>query len=216
MAHTRKPVWEGKNHRNGSKEVKATHTPLKRRVNGSSAEEIRLLLKVRHIFVCRQKREARKVFCWLFNSPDPAQANLFASPPRMLVMVDDERARQQFQFMAEHLQGQRSRKESGVHKDASAKRKIIRHRPGLSETEMRRWIGKWQFVRENNLNVGDSQSRLIDQQGWAARLPGRASLGSAGGKAGKRNLPRPLAIPEVLNPAIRNDVNDDRRKQRDH
>ena len=57
-------------------------------------------------------------------------------------MIDDEHAGQQLDFMIEKLEGDRARKERGVHKDASAESNIIGDRSWLAEKECGRGVGQ--------------------------------------------------------------------------
>ena len=115
----------------------------------------------------------------------------------MLLVIDDEDAGQQLNFVAEQLEGKRSRQEGGIHKNAPAEGQIIRHRTRLAENQGARGIGERQALSgEGDLHVGQRQLGLIDYQRWSA----------IGNRIRERDLPRSFPGAPVFDALIKNGI----------
>lgn len=82
----------------------------------------------------------------------------------MFLVIDDQDPGQQFQFVAEHLHGQRAREKGRIHENASSERKIVGDRFRVAEGQMGGRIFPEGSVCENDLDVGDPESGLVDDE----------------------------------------------------
>src|SRR5690348_12853941 len=93
------------------------------------------------------------------------QRNRVVRNPGMFLPVDDQNARKQLHFMIKKLEAYSARQKGGVHEQALAERNRERHLFGLAKRHVRiREPGPCYLVCENNLNVGDRQLRLVNDQ----------------------------------------------------
>lgn len=123
----------------------------------------------------------------------------------MFLVIDDQNARQQLQFVPEDLHGHGSWKKGRIHENASSKRQIIRDQFRALKRKVRWRVSKLGLVGEHKVYVYYLQRGLVDQKrGKSCSL-----------RARKSHLPGSLAIPQVFDTAVSDNVNHHRRKKGD-
>ena len=93
--------------------------------------------------------------------------------PALFFSINEQRARQELDFVAESIKHKGSRQESRIHENAFAKGSVVRHGPGLLEGE--NLLGKicWQLlIFENNIDIRDARCGLINQKSGLTRRIG--------------------------------------------
>jgi hypothetical protein len=124
--------------------------------------------------------------------------------PRMLLMVNHQDPREQFDFVIKQPQGNRAGKEGRIEENALPERHIEGDLPGGIESERGNQVarGEANFLQEINLYIGDRQLRLVNNKDRYTVQP-----------VGERNLPWPIARLAIANPVIKQDVPNYRQRE---
>jgi len=108
--------------------------------------------------------------------------------PGMFLAIEDEGPGEQFNFVAEELEGDGARQKGRIHEDAFAEGKVVGHGLWLSEKEGGGICGRREALPgEEYLDVGDGELGMVDNDG-----------GVAGRGAREGDLPGAIASASVL------------------
>lgn len=121
----------------------------------------------------------------------------------MFRAVKGQHPGEKLDLVAEHFQGDRARQEQWVEEYATPQWQVKGHRTRGGKPDDCGEVRRHRLVGELEVNIGDAQARLIDDEQRGARF------------GGKRYRPRPLGDAPVLDPGKQPGIKSQRQRERE-
>jgi hypothetical protein len=125
-------------------------------------------------------------------------------PPTVFLPINDQYAREQFDFVTEQLERNGARQKGRVHENTLPKGYLIRDRSWLVEDQANGGI-RWAhgFSGEPDLDVGDGQPRLVNHD--CRDIPAASH---------EHHPPRAVPRAKMLDTLVEHDITDQRQQER--